>query len=238
MAFTHSQAQAFNNVLGASTSLIVTLTNNPAAGDVVCLGGVWSDGTANPPASYSIADSNSNAYTRSTNSPLTTNNQSAYAYYLNNAPANATKTITASYSNTGGGGYAEVVADDFAVSGGTSAFDQDAKASGTGTSPNTPTLTVSGSNELAWFYITSQNGVTSVDSPWTQSGITSSFSNASGYILSRSTNVAVAATQNNGTWDNVALSFSFSASGGGGITATQLHAYQRGARRAFEKGRR
>jgi hypothetical protein len=238
MSFTHSQATASTSTLGSQTSISAVLTNNPASGDVVCVGVAWGDGsTTNLPASISVQDANGNAYTKSTNSPDNNNANTGvvYNFYLANAPANASKTITATFSNPGAGGFAEITADDFAVSGGTASFDADAKGSGTGTTANTPTITQVGAGELFFFYMTTQNGTSSVNAPWTQGAITA-FSDATGYLLSSSGNQAIAATITSGLWDAVGMSFKITAAGG--VTASQMHAYQRGARRAIEKGRR
>lgn len=210
MAYTHSQATATATTNGSSTSTSAVLTNNPSAGDTVCVGTFWSNGTATPPASHSVADGNANSYTRSTNSPSSTQGAAAgiaYGYYVASS-SNGSKTVTVSYTNPGAGGAVEILVDDFAVSGGTSSFDQDAKGSGNATSPlNTPTVPVSGAGELAYCYACVSAGITSVDTPWTQGAIGFDGS-ASGYILSRGTNVALAMTFGaTEQWDSIGMSF-------------------------------
>lgn len=209
MSYTHAQASASHSTTGSHTTNTVTLTNNPALGDQVCVGFAWGDGsTTNPPASLVIQDSNGNVYTKSTNSPDNhdANTGVVYNFHLDNAPANASKTITATFSDPGAGGFSEITADDFTVSGGVSQFDQDAKGSGTGTTMNTPTVPRSGTGQLLFFYGATQNGATSVNSPWTQGTITA-FQNATGYILNASADTAVAATINSGLWDTVGSSY-------------------------------
>lgn len=210
MAFTHSQATATATTNGSSTSTSAVLTNNPANGDVVCVGTFWSNGTSTPPASHSVADATPNTYTRASNSPASTQGAAAgiaYEYYIAGI-TNGLKTVTSSYTNPGAGGAVEVIVDDFAVSGGSASADSNAAGSGNSTSPlNNPTITVSGAGELVHCYACVSAGITSVDAPWTQGAIGTDGS-ASGYILNRGTNVALAMTFG-GTeqWDSVGASF-------------------------------
>lgn len=226
MGFAHSQATAKNTVNGASTTLTTTLTNNPALGDVVCVGIVWFNATGTPPASLTVADGNSNAYTKSTHSPSSVNAANvghAYIFYLNNAPANASKSIVATYTDPGASGAVELLADDFTVSGGTSAFDLDVAGNSTiaGTTINTPTVTRTGTGELLYCYAAPQSSITSVNTPWTQGDIGTD-GTASGYILSASADTAVAMTCVSGEWDSIGASFSFTASSGDTLSAQAI----------------
>jgi len=220
MGFAHPQATAKNTANGASTTLTATLANNPAAGDLVCVGFLWFNGTGGTPASLTIVDSNGNAYTKSPHSPSGVNALNvgqAYTFYLNNAPANASKSIIATYTDPGAGGAVELIVDDFPVSGGTSAFDMDVAGNSTvaGTTINTPTVTRTGTGELLYCYASPQSAVTSVDSPWTQGGIGTD-ATASGYILSASADTPLNMSCVSGEWDSMGMSFSFTPSGGGG----------------------
>lgn len=211
MAFTHSQATATNVVSGSSTSISGVLTNNPASGDVVCAGVLWFNGSG-APASMSVADLNSNAYTKGANSPSSAQAAGAGASFAFRliAGGTASKTVTATYSNPGASGATAINVDDFAVAGGSASFDLDVAGSGaTGTTINTPTVTRSGTNELLWGYAGSQNGISAAGSPWTLGGIDAG-GNASEYILSSSANQALAFTQTSGVWDSVGMSFSIS----------------------------
>jgi hypothetical protein len=208
MAFSHAQATATNVANGASTTLTVTLTNNPGLGDLVCVGFTWFDGSAGLPASLTVQDSNGNVYVPTPNSPTGFNAMAQnYIFYLLDAPANASKTITATYTDPGAGGATIMDVDDFALSAGKALLDTDSTGSGTGTTAiNSPTVVRNGNSELLFSYYVSEFGVTSVNAPWTQGAIDAD-GNATGYILSSSANVAVAATQNSGDWSCIAASF-------------------------------
>jgi hypothetical protein len=207
-----------------STSLNVVLTNNPADTDLVCFGGQYYNASGTPPGTFTVADANSKTYTKSTNAPSSAQASAAgfaYSFYLNNA-SGASKTITATFSSPGSSGSVEIFADDFTVSGGTSAYDQDTAGSGvSGTTINTPTVVRSGSGELLWGIATVANLIFSVNSPWTQGAI-GGHGNATGYILSASADTAFNMTQGSAQWDSIGMAFTFSASGGGGSSSLLL----------------
>lgn len=220
MGFLHAQVTGKNTVNGSSTTLTTTLTNNPALGDLVCLGFTWFNGTANPPASLTIVDGNGNSYTKSPHSPSGVNALNVgqtYGFYLNNAPANASKSIIATYTDPGASGATELFADDFTVSGGTSAFDLDVAGNSTvaGTTINTPTVTRTGTGELLYCYASPQSAISSVNSPWTQGSIGTD-GTASGYILSASADTALNMTCVSGEWDSIGMSFTFTPTPAGG----------------------
>lgn len=199
------------------TSIVAVLGSNPTAGSVVCVSFFWYNGGAASAGAVTVQDGNSNSYTISPNSPSAARPATAgivYNAYLI-APANADKTITISYTTASILKSASV--DEFPVSGGTAAFDADAAGTGTtGTAINTPTIPVNGANELVYCAGVSDHNITSVDAPWTQVFAPGpAFSEAVGYILSRSSSVAVAMTENtSGGWDTIGMSFSFTAAGG------------------------
>jgi hypothetical protein len=220
MSFSHAQATitAHNNNAN-STSQAVVLTNNPAAGDLVIVGFTWANGAGSTPTTPTLVDSASNSYTLTTNSPSTAQGATAgfdYIFYLLSAPANATKTLTATYQDTGAGAVhaAILTADDFTVSGGTVTFNNDAAGSGTtGTTINTPSITANAAGDLEYAHASSANAISSVDSPWTQGAIDTD-GQASGYILSASgSSTAIAMTQTSGAWSSMAASFAFTSSG-------------------------
>ena len=214
MAFTHAQATATANVSGVATSLNVVLTNNPANGDLVCFGGQWFNG-AGSPASFTVADANSNNYTKSTNSPSTANAASAgvaFAFYLASA-SGASKTITASFTSPGSSGSVEIFADDFTVSVGTASFDKDAAGSGNAATINTPTVTLTGSNELLYGFAAVAQSISGVAGGWTQGAI-GGHGNATEYILSSSVSTPLNFSQGvSGQWDSMGMSFTTTAAG-------------------------
>lgn len=215
MAFSHAQTSVSGSTSGSSTSTSAVLSGAPAQGDLVCVSVVWFNATNTPPASITVADSNSNSYTKSTNSPTGSPNANSsgftYIFFLNNAPANASATVTATYSDPGVSGFVELIVDDFTVSGGTSAFDQDATGTGTGTtSIVSPTVPTTGTGELLYCYASASTSVTAVNSPWTTGKITVN-GTASGYILSAGA-TALNMTMTSGNFNSIGASFTFTAS--------------------------
>lgn len=222
--FTAAQ-HAISGSVGASGPVSFSFTNNPATGSVVCVGIAWFDGVHTSPGTVTVVDGNSNSYTLTTHSPsntlATTAGTITLAYLI--APANAHKTITVTIPVLQPGGSFSVSADEFTVSGGTAAFDSDiAGTGGPGTTLNTPTVTVSGSGELVYSMGAADNfPVTSVNGVWTQVYASGGNGEAVGYILSRTSNVALNMTMGgSSSWDSMGMSFTFTSSGGGGCTPT------------------
>jgi hypothetical protein len=211
MSISHAQATASGTANGASTSVSAVLTNNPALGDLVIVSFFWFNGANGNPASLTVADSASNSYTKSTNSPAQAGGSAAghaYVFYLLSAPSNATKTITATYTDPGSGGATEILADDFTVTAGTVSFDQDiAGSGGTGTTINTPTVAISSSG-LEFCYGVPSGSVSSVNTPFTQGGIGADGS-ATGYILSTSISNTVSMSCSSSTWNSMGASCLF-----------------------------
>lgn len=206
------------------TSITCTLGTTPSVGDVVAVAFLWYDGTNNNAGTVTIADGNSNAYTVTSASPSNTRPTTAGVVYLAYFIASGTPHATITVSYTTASALKVVSVDRFPVSGGTAAFDSNAAGTGTtGAAINTPTVTVSGSNELVYSAGLSDHVINSVDSPWTQiyAGAVSdpTFASGVGYILARSSNVAIAMTENSsaaGTsgWDSMGMSFTFTPTGG------------------------
>lgn len=227
-------AQHAASVAVTGTTVSVSFTNPPAVGSVVCVSMTWFDGVNANAGTVTIADGNSNSYTVTPNSPSNTHPTDAgivyHAYWL--AVGTPHKTITATFTRTtGAGGSVAISIDEFAVSGGTAAFDTDVAGNGaSGTAVNTPTVTVTGSNELT--YSTAIGGaaaITAVNSPWTPVYANGAMGEAVGYILSRTGNVAVAMTAGaSSDWDAMGMSFAFTPSGGGSPTYPQLERRIRG----------
>lgn len=209
MAFTHAQATASNSA-SSGTTLSVVLANNPALGDLVLVSVLWFSGAGTPPAILTVTDGNANVYTKTPNSP--SSGQAAasgftYIFYLV-APSNASKTITIAYTLPTPSNFVAALVDDFTVSGATPTLDGDVTGSGTtGTTVNTPTVPVSGTNELAYCCASPENSISLVNSPWTL-GVIGAGDFTSAYILSRSSSVALNMTQASGHWSSNGVSFS------------------------------
>jgi hypothetical protein len=218
MGFTHSQATVYGTTsTAAATTLSVVLASAPTIGDVVCVGiDTFSSNPVDIPTVSGVKDANNNTYTKSPNSPSTTNQTTAgtsYCFYwIATGTPSATITVTFSTIITG---TVEMWADDFGVSGGTSAFDQDAAGNGTGNPINTPSFAPRISGELYYAHLASDPGISSFNSPWT--GNVSGITNGTEYILSVSTTTNPNCTQEySGAWDSTMMAFYIS-SGGGSI---------------------
>lgn len=135
---------------GAATTLSVVLGANPTKGNTVCVALLV--GNSDPGSPITVADSNGNAYTLTPHSPQARANvNTAYVVlaYLINAPANASKTITATWVTNES---AIVWADEFSCAGATAVFDKDIGANPTTNTTilNSPTITPTNPNELLY----------------------------------------------------------------------------------------
>lgn len=196
------------------TSAAVTFGASPTSGYVVTAVLLWYDGTNNTAGTPAISDGSGHSLTvcSPSNSRATTAGVVYLAYGI--VSAGWGTTWTATFNTTGGGGLATLWLREFSVASGTAGFDACVTGTGTtGTAVNTPTATVAGSAELLFAAAVSDHQVSTVDSPWTQIAAgagTNQFSEGIGYILSASSNTAVAMTQNvSSGWDSAAMSFTF-----------------------------
>lgn len=167
--FTKAQTGVATNVSTGQTAITCTFASNPAQGDLVTLGVLFSDtGTVAP--TFTVADGNGNSYTiESHNSGSTNMDTAGYVgqAYLLYAPANANKAITATFNKSDGpSGAISMWCDDWTPSGGASAYDSGNVGNGTGTI-NTPTITVSGTNELVYCTASDAASVGVANSPFT-----------------------------------------------------------------------
>jgi hypothetical protein len=177
MAWTHIQGKQAN-VGVTSTIATVVLDANPTPGNLVCVVlGFEANGVTPVQVSLtSIKDSNNNSYTPSTSSPKNGDTNAAagscIAAYLLKAPANATKTITATYTVANGTLYfydGAIWADEFSYTG-TASFDKDATGTAnSGAGINTPAITPTNSGELVYVGCSAPAGITAVGVGWTES---------------------------------------------------------------------
>jgi hypothetical protein len=157
---------------GGTTTITATLGSNPATGNLVAIALATYNNGNNTAPTVTVADANSNHYTVTAASPggnVTTYNGFLYIAYLLSAPANASKTITATMSSTDGG-YAALFVDEFHPN--CSASLDSGTASGTGTAgpATSPTVSVSGTSDLLYAIVTTTNQTASTGSPWTAAG--------------------------------------------------------------------
>jgi hypothetical protein len=221
-----SPLSGFFHVIGASipgasqpssgTTATVVIPQNPRPGDLVCVGIMGGHGLT----LGTVKDSNNNSYTITPNSPSSAHDATAgsiWLAYLLSAPANATGTITATFS-AGTISTADMWADEFYMGSGASAvFDKDAVGSGsTGPTINTPSITPTQTGELLFAHANCDAHVTAINGSWIQGDGTlqSPAFDGAAYILSSSSGAtALNFTENGSAWDSMAMAFSLSAGG-------------------------
>jgi hypothetical protein len=153
-----------------SSSITVTLTNNPTTGNLVVV--AWLGGSS--PTSLTVKDANNNVYTVTPQSLTDTTVGYLALAYLLSAPSNANKAITISFTGTV---FCAAWADEFSVSGGTAAFDLGATghATNSGTTFNGVSITPSASGELLYALGSPNNALSNptagaTQGVWTGSG--------------------------------------------------------------------
>jgi hypothetical protein len=187
----------------------------------VVTGLLWDDNT-NSSCAPSFADNNGHGFTITPNSPSNARPVLSAVIYLAYlvVPASPSAIINANFNTTGPSGLVTFWVAEYSPPQSVISLDSDAAGTGTtGTAVNTPTLTVTGADDLCIAICAGDHIISSVDTPWSQrqagQGV-NQYSEGIGDILSRASNVAVAMTQNvSAGWDSMAASFKASASGGG-----------------------
>lgn len=186
-AFTWVQGNVIQIAGNISTS--VTLANNPKAGDLVVCAVSFIDSTGTTTIS-SAKDSNNNSYTVSPHSPSAYSTYGEeFGFYLINAPANASKTITVTFAHSFESSF--LYCDEFSGSG-TVTLDTDTTGTGTGGIINTPSITPSGVGELAYAGCASNQSNNFENGPWTFAGGATGIQGygLAGFVLSISTAIA------------------------------------------------
>ena len=213
MGFTHQQSANGVSVNTNINQISAVFTNNPAAGNLVCVTGLFfSNQYSSGTPTVTIEDANNNTYTQSTKSPFynMANNLFLYMGYLLVAPGNASKTITASFSiSCGTGSYVDLWADEFSYTGSIS-FDNDATNNSAGSSATTcnlPSIPVSGGLDILYGFCAANGDVTGVGGAWVQN-LAGGGSDTTGcaYILSASSNTALDFTLDAAGWFSMGMS--------------------------------
>jgi hypothetical protein len=208
-SFTHVQG-AVGSAGAASLTVSVNLAAAPTVGNLVCVGINIGSASSN----VVVKDGNGNVYTASTpNGTGFISPNSVYLYYLRTAPANASATITVTWTNSAA---AEIWADEFSyTSGFTCKFDKDFVSNNSGspgTSINTPSVTPTNSGSLV-YVIEGAHGTTSAPAAgatlgsWTGAGGAITNGHMAEYALSISGATAVQFTQGSATWTCLAAAF-------------------------------
>jgi hypothetical protein len=145
----------------------VTLPNNPTTGNLVVVS-IFTQFASG----ITIADANGNSYVATTNSPQSDGNFSMNhgIWYLQNAPANASKTINATVTAAGTINDVFMWAAEYAGAQTASVLEGDAFHINIGTSQtnvNDPSMTTTNDGDLLWAAAQLANSLTSANSPWT-----------------------------------------------------------------------
>lgn len=212
-AFTLKQNGVSFGKSGDYSSVSVALASNPTAGSVVAVRYLFYDGGTTPPSITSIKDGNDNAYAVEAHNSGSTNMDMAgfigQGYVV--APSNAEKTITVTFSKTcGSDGVLAIWIDEFAPPAATTASYDDGEV-GNGTEAiNTPTIPVSGTEELVVSVASDAYTVNSTTGSWISNAGGNQYNNNAAYILSVSSSTAVGFQGSSGNVYN-AIGMSFKA---------------------------
>ncbi len=148
-----------------ATSRNVVLTNNPTTGNLVVV--LFTSGFSTLIAGLAAKDSSNNSYVLTSKSPFLANVQNAAILYLKNAPANATKTITVSWTS-GTGVAGDIWALEFSGVDTVSPFENDATGSPASASTyTTPSYTTLNDGDLLVSAAGSGGTISGVGTPFT-----------------------------------------------------------------------
>jgi len=192
----------------ASSSVVLTLPNNPTNGNLVVVG--VTPGTA----TLTVSDGNSNSYTLTPHSVCNQGGSagiSAIAYFQN--VSNGSKTITATST---GSSSVQAWAAEFsgAATSGVLETDICATAANNGGSSvlTTPSITTANNGDLLWGAVSVTNTVDSVRSPWTLVSAIES-GNASEYYIQPSAGAQTVGYNLSGDQAYASIEAAFKASG-------------------------
>ncbi|HEY6021973.1 MAG TPA: hypothetical protein VIY48_19550 [Candidatus Paceibacterota bacterium] len=198
-----------NTGSGLSTQADVTLGVAPTTAKFVIVA------IAAQPTSCiaSVADLSGNTYTKTTNSPSSTNDATAGSTWIYYRQPTGTENAVIRTTITGTCSFFSMRVSSFGISpsAGT-VIDVDAPAGSgtTGTTINTPTITSPTTGALLYCIGTPENGITGVGATgWTEdpSGVGSTLAEDAEYILSASGSKAANFVQSSGHWDSTCASF-------------------------------
>ncbi len=214
MAFTH--VQGANATYSGVTSFTFALTSNPTAGNLVCIAMAYSNA---PSRLTSVVDANGNQYTLVNSTEGLNGGFGVRLAYLVKAPANASKTITVSFSQSETG---DCFCDEFHVAAGSIVLSVvSASGSGSATAINLPSITPGSTGELLYAAVSVNGTITAPAAGGTAGVWTGCTGNGLGqgmggeYDLSASTATPVNFTQTpSAVWAGLAMSFKNVTAGG------------------------
>jgi hypothetical protein len=195
------------DLIGGTATLSVVLPAAPTEGNLVCIAAIYYKTGSSGSSILSIQDENAKTYTVSSGSPSTydSNSGQVHAGYLLSAPAGCGQTITITFADTFE--VAGMFVKEFSYTGGPIALDAYTEGTGSGTSVNTPTATVSSVNGLGFAATAISTSLTSGDSPWTDFGA-DVLGGRCIYDVDIDSNQAVAYTaSSSGSWTGMAMTF-------------------------------
>lgn len=197
----------------ATSPQSVVLTNNPTAGSLVVV--LLAQGSSTWPSGVVIKDANNNTYTATTKTPFTGNSQGCGIFYLKNAPANALKTITLTW--TSGVAASDMWALEFSGADTTAPFENDATSTNISASTYTlPSYTSVNDGDLYVSCCGCNGTISGVGSPFTAAtGIPTAEGLGGEYFVQTTHGArAVAYTLSvNGTGCSIVAAFKVAASG-------------------------
>lgn len=246
MPFTHVLGSGATGS-GAGNTATITLGAAPTQGNLVCFGIVITAGTTAIPtiSGLVIEDSNGNVYTVTPQSPSaeitqtgntfpTSTTGATYAAYLLSAPANASATITATWTVTGGGGgmqSTQIFADEFSYTGGSAVFDTSVAATNVAgaTTVTTPSITPTHAGSLIYNTTGSCNTITAVGGTWVAGGGGAQNGDESAYVLSQTGALAADYTQSGSYgWSGVSMAFFIASAGNPGAGYNRMPVFMLG----------
>ena len=185
-----------------NTQIVLTLPNNPTPGNLVIVGIISTSPIT------SVKDSSNNSYTSTPSSPFSiVSGYSLSIFYLQNAPSNATKTITIIISPLG-----VIYSYVSEVSGAaiSSVFEREATYNLATAQAviNAPTITTTNNGDYLFSIVFAGSNLVSVDRPW--SGVSSlvNWAGAEDLIQSNAGSVTVAFTQVSSVgWSSMVAAF-------------------------------
>lgn len=195
--FTHISNPVANATNVGTFTTQVVLTNPPGTGHLVIVGCETSNnGVSSPVPTVAALDGSANVYTVAAPSGSPIGNVSSFngfaaLAYLASAPAGASATITFTWT-AATGGFGGCLADEFSYTQPSTTYDNGATANSGGTPITTPTIPVSGSNDLVYSMLMANNSAMGVGGSWTANAFGAvSSSLLTGYQPGVSTGTAV-----------------------------------------------
>ena len=205
--FTIGTNKCLNQGNAETTAIDCTLSAAPTSANFVVVG------ILSQPSSCitGVADLSGNTYTKTTNSPSSTNDATAGTsqIYYRQPTGTENTTIRATLSGTCIIAIRATVFNISPSAGTVIDVDAPAGSGTTGTTINTPTITSPTTGALLYCFAASENAITAVGSGWTEdpNGHASGFGEDAEYNLSASGTKAASFTQSSGHWDSNCASF-------------------------------